>query len=488
MSTHVETAVESTSVKVRKMKKSSTSSSKGKAEETPQEVNSEAISSPPPSGKKRKREALPEEIEVDVAAPEPPSKKALRRLKKGKPVTPTSTSLSNAAILAEDDSDLDDTTTNKVVGAGENKRSEHGVWIGNLPFAANPVSLREFLTAADISHASITRIHMPAPTNASSTRSQVKLQNKGFAYVDFSTKAAMDAAMALSETAIGGRKVLIKDAKSYAGRPEKNKTDQAGQATTNGTSGRTKAALEGVVGQPSKRVFVGNLDFAVTKEDLQELFSKCGTIEDVHMATFEDTGKCKGYAWIRFVEIEAAEAAVRGWLRVAEPDDSDDEGSVSGDVKSDDEASNAESGDNDAMDTKEVQKKKTKKAKKPRTRKWFVNRLLGRALRCEFAEDASTRYRKRFGKDAPARDSNGVAAIPDIEEVNDAPSNSRNKGKKSGRGVPRDIQPGAPTDPGRRRGRTGDDAPKREPNVGSAETRYRTGAIAEPTGKKVTFD
>jgi len=485
MSSITETLVESAPPKVKKTKKPH----KVNSEETPQEVAAETTSSPPPSGKKRKREALPDEIEVDVAAPEPPSKKALRRLKKGKPALPTATSLSNAAIQAEDDSDLDDTTTKKTAGPGDGKRSEYGVWIGNLPFAANPVSLREFLTAGDISHASITRIHMPVPHNASSTRTQVKPQNKGFAYVDFTTKAAMDAAVALSETALGGRKVLIKDARSYAGRPEKSKTDEAGQTTTSAATGRTKAALEGVVGTPSKRVFVGNLDFAVTKEDLQELFSKCGTIEDVHMATFEDTGKCKGYAWIRFVEIEAAEAAVRGWLRVAEPGDSDDEESASDEAKSEAEADDAIANDSDAAEKKK--QKKPKKAKKPRTRKWFVNRLLGRALRCEFAEDASTRYRKRFGKDAASARENDrdAAAIPDTQEVNDGPiQNPRKMGKKPGRGPARDIQPGAPTDPGRRRGRTGEDVPQREPNVGSAETRYRTGAIAEATGQKKTFD
>jgi len=487
MSSNTETLVESAPPKIKKSKKPT----KVNPEDSPpQEVTADTRSSPPPSSKKRKREALPDEIEVDVAAPEPPSRKALRRLKKGKPAIPTATSLTNAAIQAEDDSDLDDTRPKKTTaGAGESKRSEYGVWIGNLPFAANPVSLREFLTAGEgISHAAITRIHMPVPHNATATRTQVKPQNKGFAYVDFTTKAAMDAAMALSETAIGGRKVLIKDARSYAGRPEKSKSDEAGgQTAGNAATGRTKAALEGVVGAPSKRVFVGNLDFAVTKEDLQELFGKCGTIEDVHMATFEDTGKCKGYAWIRFVEIEAAEAAVRGWLRVAEPGISDDEESASDEAKSEGDA-NADSDDSDSAEKKK--QKKPKKAKKVRTRKWFVNRLLGRTLRCEFAEDASTRYRKRFGKDAAsARENDRNADVPDIEEVNDgAVQNARKMGKKPGRGPARDIQPGAPTDPGRRRGRTGEDAPRREPNVGDAETRYRTGAIAEATGVKKTFD
>ena len=216
-----------------------------------------------------------------------PSKKALRRLKKGKPVEITATSLANRAI-ANDTSDLNETTPAEPTAdstAADTPRPVHGIWIGNLPFGATKTSLRDFLIAnastTSISAASITRIHMPVPHNAASSRIREKPQNKGYAYVDFSSKDALDAALALSESTLGGRKVLIKDAKSYAGRPEKNAAASTSTSTTTGTSattaqGRTRAALEGTL-KSTKRIFVGNLGFDVTKEDLSAHFGKCGT-------------------------------------------------------------------------------------------------------------------------------------------------------------------------------------------------------------------
>jgi hypothetical protein len=83
---------------------------------------------------------------------------------------------------------------------------------------------------------------------------------------------------------------------------------------------------------------------------------------------------------VEFEDIAIAEAAVRGYVMVKEEEE--EESSDSSDSESDDE-----------------KKKKKKKARKPRMEKVWVNTLLGRRLRFEFAEDAQTRYKKRFGKD-----------------------------------------------------------------------------------------
>jgi len=42
------------------------------------------------------------------------------------------------------------------------------------------------------------------------------------------------------------------------------------------------------------------------------------------------------------------------------------------------------------------------KKQKFKTRKWWVNRLLGRELKIELAEDDQLRYQKRFGRGARA--------------------------------------------------------------------------------------
>ncbi|KAI4122727.1 MAG: hypothetical protein LQ338_005641 [Usnochroma carphineum] len=339
-----------------------------------------------PSSKKRKRTTeAAEQLEVDVNAPEPPSKKALRKAKKGK--IPTATRTAAAAIASPDLSrDEDDeapsnsqTEIHPAARENESKRSSHGIWIGNLPYTATKADLRTFFTnGTKIAESMITRIHMPAPTDSFTSLQKIKAQNKGFAYIDFSTPETVAEAIQLSDTLLAGRKVLIKDAHNFEGRPEK---------TANGAQ---DASVEKAAGKPpSKRVFVGNLTFDTEKADLEEHFLQCGEVVDVHVATFEDSGKCKGYAWVTFAEAEAAEAAMRGWI-VKEPEDdsTEDDG-----VEQEEEDGDGRSGDH-------KKKKPPNKSKKPKPRKWWINKLKGRQLRMEFAEDATVRYKKRFGKDA----------------------------------------------------------------------------------------
>lgn len=421
----------------------------------------DAVESPP---KKRKREdPQAEELEINVDLPEPPSKKALRKAKKQKTTAPSTTDAASKTKTdaGDDEQNTAETTAEAAANPETVKRSDYGVWIGNLPFGATKPLLREFfITNASgvITDAIITRVHMPAPANAKATRTQIKPLNKGFAYVDFSSEEALKAAMLLSETSMGGRKVLIKNAKSFEGRPEKEQ---------DGDAAGTKQSKMGK--PPSKRIFVGNLSFDVTVADLRENFQKCGVVADVHMATFEDSGKCKGFAWVTFEELVAAEAAVRGWALISQ-EDSEDEEQQDGDEK--DEA------DGDSNEKKKPTAK-PKKQKKPR--KWFVNRLQGRPMRCEFAEDPTTRYKKRFAKEAPdGADANGEQ--PAIEKVKSENSGQQKRRKKD---TTDGIKPGAPTDPSMRRGKSA----YREKNTGAAapEARYRTGAITEATGKKMTF-
>ncbi|KAH0558609.1 hypothetical protein GP486_004739 [Trichoglossum hirsutum] len=307
-----------------------------------------APTTPALSAKKRKRGSKPiEEIEVDVTAPEPPSKKALRRAKKGRPVG-TTTSKKGGAHGSDVDSDEKKT-----------KRSDHGIWIGNLPFSFTKADLRKFLIeSSSITDDQITRVHLPSA--AAHPVQGSKPQNKGFAYVDLSTESVLNEALGLSETLVSGRRVLIKNAKSFEGRPEN--ANDATQAS------RSNTAMSGK--PPSKRVFVGNLSFDTSEEDLREHFGRCGEIKSVFVATFEDSGKCKGFALVEFEDLKAAEAALRGWVMVP-------------------------------LDEEDTDKENEKKGNG--MRKWWVNRIRGRALRMEFAEDKVVRYKKRYGKGGTAR-------------------------------------------------------------------------------------
>lgn len=341
-----------------------------------------AATTPPlsPARKRKREESSVKEIEVDVTAPEPPSKKALRKAKKDK-VTPTAPS-KTVAVQTDSLANGDELAEDLVDISAPPKRSEYGIWIGNLPWTATQADLRNFLTKdTDISDDMITRLHLPAPSKdvVANSRQRMKPQNKGFAYIDFSTEQALTEALALSEKLLTGRRVLIKDSKSFEGRPDRTK-EQERAIVNNGKS-------------PSKRIFVGNLAFEITKHDLEEQFTKCGEILDVHIATFEDTGKCKGYAWVEFAELEAGEAAVRGWVNLEQETDSGNE---------DEEIAEALAEEGDV-----------KPKKKPRLRKWWVNKLHGRPLKLEFAEGKDVRYKKRYGKDGSANKDEMKVVDPD---------------------------------------------------------------------------
>ncbi|KAF5752818.1 multiple RNA-binding domain-containing protein 1-like isoform X2 [Tripterygium wilfordii] len=58
------------------------------------------------------------------------------------------------------------------------------------------------------------------------------------------------------------------------------------------------------------RLFVRNLPYAATEDDLQELFSKFGSISQVHVVVDKDTKRSKGIAYIQYALPESASRAL----------------------------------------------------------------------------------------------------------------------------------------------------------------------------------
>ena len=61
----------------------------------------------------------------------------------------------------------------------------------------------------------------------------------------------------------------------------------------------------------SKRIYVGNLSFSTTEQDLANLFSEVGTVESTQIITDRDTGRSKGFAFVEMNEAEADQAISR---------------------------------------------------------------------------------------------------------------------------------------------------------------------------------
>ncbi|KAK4057825.1 Nucleolar protein 13 [Microbotryomycetes sp. JL221] len=174
-------------------------------------------------------------------------------------------------------------------------KSAFGVWIGNLTYSTTSKQLLDWL--ADKGLKEVTRVNMPKGKRSHE-------HNKGYVYVDFATETEMNIAVGLSEQHLDGRKLLIKSSTDYTGRPsaasaatalaatalglDSMKTDttpsqpksEASTTTSSNTTGgpnqtlsRTaRKILDRQKNPPGPTLFLGNLGFETTVDDIQEMF------------------------------------------------------------------------------------------------------------------------------------------------------------------------------------------------------------------------
>ena len=60
----------------------------------------------------------------------------------------------------------------------------------------------------------------------------------------------------------------------------------------------------------TKKLYVGNLSFQTTTQDLQDLFSQAGTVESAQIIEDRDTGRSKGFAFVEMSTNEEAASAI----------------------------------------------------------------------------------------------------------------------------------------------------------------------------------
>ena len=58
------------------------------------------------------------------------------------------------------------------------------------------------------------------------------------------------------------------------------------------------------------KLYVGNLSFETTENDLQDLFEQHGTVNEVHLMMDRMTGKSRGFAFVTMNDNEQAKAAM----------------------------------------------------------------------------------------------------------------------------------------------------------------------------------
>ena len=61
----------------------------------------------------------------------------------------------------------------------------------------------------------------------------------------------------------------------------------------------------------SKKIYIGNLPFSSTEDELRAVFERHGRVESVNVITDRDSGRPRGFAFVEMDEASAADVAIR---------------------------------------------------------------------------------------------------------------------------------------------------------------------------------
>jgi len=158
------------------------------------------------------------------------------------------------------------------------------IHVGNISFDTLEGDLREIFSA----YGSISKINMPIDRETGRPR--------GFAFVNMSSAEEHAAAIeALNESEVGGRIIYVSESvpkEKYAA--SKNKFDGPRKRTT-------------PRGPRGTKIYVGNLNFDTTLEDVQEVFSEYGDVKDCFLPSDYD-GNPRGFAFVTLDDDNALKA------------------------------------------------------------------------------------------------------------------------------------------------------------------------------------
>ncbi|GAA6028663.1 hypothetical protein JCM8097_007336 [Rhodosporidiobolus ruineniae] len=122
---------------------------------------------------------------------------------------------------------------------------------------------------------------------------RITRRSKGVGYVEFVELESVQKALTLSGTKLLGIPINVQYTEA-----EKNRRAQNPEAA-NGSGGPMTGGL-----------YVGSLNFALTSEDIREVFQPFGELETVELHRDSATGKSKGYCFVKFKRHEDAMVAI----------------------------------------------------------------------------------------------------------------------------------------------------------------------------------
>ena len=152
------------------------------------------------------------------------------------------------------------------------KGSPLEVFVGGLSWDAKENDLQDLF--ADCGHVENVKILM-TPEGRS----------KGAAFIMFDSEAGVERAMALDGSEHMGRRIKV------------NRSSD-------------KPPARRTAGDPNT-VFVGNLSYQTTEDDLRDFFKSCGEVKDVRLAKDHMDGRPKGFAHVEFMSSDDVSQALK---------------------------------------------------------------------------------------------------------------------------------------------------------------------------------
>ncbi|KIW77581.1 hypothetical protein Z517_10027 [Fonsecaea pedrosoi CBS 271.37] len=124
-------------------------------------------------------------------------------------------------------------------------------------------------------------------------------RSKGYGYVEFVNAAdAAKAHVAKQGYELDGRVMNVDFA---------NKKPDAGDKQE-----KRRQSYGDALSEPSDTLFLGNLSFEITEDDVYNIFAPYGNPTGVRIPTDKDTGNVKGYGYVTFATLDEAKSALEG--------------------------------------------------------------------------------------------------------------------------------------------------------------------------------
>ncbi|KAI0193760.1 hypothetical protein EV127DRAFT_334889 [Xylaria flabelliformis] len=162
----------------------------------------------------------------------------------------------------------------------EDERDRRTVFVQQLAARLRTKELKEFFEKV-------------GPVNeAQIVKDRISGRSKGVGYVEFKSEDSVTAALQLTGQKLLGIPVIVQLTEAEKNRQVRN-TDGSGHGNS----------------VPFHRLYVGNIHFSITEQDLQNVFEPFGELEFVQLQK-DDTGRSRGYGFVQFRDADQAREAL----------------------------------------------------------------------------------------------------------------------------------------------------------------------------------